>query len=443
MSLGDQMTRDTKSIIAGVACLAVTIASTSAVIASKKVFANKEITHAEYLVPVEAAILEPVKYYLVTKTHTGIVVPTKASELGFERSGRLTEIHVERGDYIKSGIPIGKLDTSSLEIKRLELQAEKAQAEAIFSELKTGARTETIEMARAEIVNLSEQLELEQIKQQRREQLYQQGAITKEQLDEVVFKANALEARLSSARSELERLLAGTRKEKFVAQQAVITALEAKIKDVDNSIAKSTLRSPFAGIIANRFLDEGVVVDPGQPVVRLVKNEQYEVEIGLPVETALQLVSSSRQTIQIGNELYQASVKIVLPELDSTTKTRTVIFNLDSNSVSKVASGQTAKLLLTQSISANGYWLPTTALVGGERGVWYCYTLIAETEMRELGSRSQNLEPYRVSQKSIKIIRTEGDRVLVQGVFQPEETVVISGVEKIIPGQLVSRSSVQ
>lgn len=436
------MNSETKLIIAGMTCLALTTAFASIVV-SKKVFANKGIDNTEYLVPVKAVKLEPVESYLITKTYTGIVVPTKASELGFERPGRLTEINVERGDYIESGMPIGKLDTSSLEIKRLELQAEKTQAEAIFSELKTGARTETIAMARAEIANLSEQLELEQIKQQRRDKLYQQGAISKEQLDEVAFKANALEARLSSARSELERLLAGTRQEKFVAQQAVITALEAKIKDVDNNIAKSTLRSPFAGIIANRFLDEGVVVEPGQPVVRLVKNEQYEVEIGLPVKTALQLDSSSRQTIQIGNELYQASMKIVLPELDSATKTRTVIFNLDSNGVSKIASGQTAKLLLEQSISANGYWLPTTALVGGERDVWYCYTLIAETEMRNLGSRTQNLKPYRVSQKSIEVIRTEGDRVLVEGVFQPEETVVINGVEKIIPGQLVSRSSVQ
>ncbi|MGL5940890.1 MAG: hypothetical protein ACRC2S_10930 [Waterburya sp.] len=52
--------------------------------------------------------------------------------------------------------------------------------------------------------DLEKQLELEQLKSDRREYLYAEGAISQEQLDEVAFNSQALSERLANAQSNLD-----------------------------------------------------------------------------------------------------------------------------------------------------------------------------------------------------------------------------------------------
>ncbi|MBD2001089.1 efflux RND transporter periplasmic adaptor subunit [Leptolyngbya sp. FACHB-541] len=393
------------------------------------------------VLPVKTTQVAPVESYSLTQTYTGEVTAARTSELGFERSGKLIWLAVDQGKRVMAGAAIAKLDTQNLETQRQRLLAQKAQEVAILQELQNGARTQVIAAAQAEVGELENQLELERIRRDRREYLYTEGAISAEQLDEVSFGQGALRDRLAAAQSRLDELQAGTRPERIAAQQAVIKQLDAEIADLDITIAKSTITAPFSGTVGERRVDEGTVVEAGQPVVRLVEGASPEVEIGVPAAVASQLEPGSQQQVQIGELTYQAAIASLKPEVNPTTRTRTVVLTLDPSTVRSVAPGQVARLQIQQTIPADGFWLPTTALVRGERGLWSCYVLA------EADQPNADLKPnaYAVERRDVEVLHTEGDasgagealRVLVRGTIQPGDTVITDGTHRIVPGQLV------
>ena len=319
--------------------------------------------------------IQLVKTYQTTQSYTGEVVARLTSEVGFERNGKLVQVLVDEGDRVRLGTVLAQLDSSNLEAQRQSLVAQKAQATSRLTELKNGARAEDIASAEARVRDLEKQLELEQLKRDRRSYLYKEGAIAAEQLDEVALNSQALAERLTNAKSNLAELINGTRYEQIAAQQAVVEQLLAQIADLDITIAKSTLKAPFSGTISIRHVDEGTVIEAGQGIFRLVSDSQPEVKIGVPINVAVKLSSDSQQILEIGGKTYQAKVKSILPEVDPATRTRTVVLRLASTA--QVSPQEIARLQITQTIATEGYWLPVTALVKSDRGLWSCYAVVA------------------------------------------------------------------
>lgn len=383
------------------------------------------------VLPVETIEIEPVDAYQVSRTYTGRIAAVRTSNLGFPRSGEIEQIYVEEGDRVTKGQALAKLDTRNLQTQRQQLLAEKAGASARLSELQTGARVEDIDAAQAAVQDIEQQLKLQSQQRKRRELLYAQGAIAKEELDEFAFGEGALKARLNEARSNLAELKNGTRPEQVAAQQATIQQLEARIADLDVNLDKSTLKAPFTGIVAQKDLDEGTVANAGQSVIRLVENTAPEARIGMPSNVANELTIGSTQTVKIGSQTYQAKVASILPEVNANTRTQTVVFNLDASAIAQIDPGQTVRLELDRDIDNPGYWLPTEALTQGIRGLWTCYGL----------TKAEDSDNYIVKQHAVEIINQKGDRALVRGTLQPGDLIVASGIHRLVPGQRVQVAS--
>jgi multidrug efflux pump subunit AcrA (membrane-fusion protein) len=386
-------------------------------------------SRASRILPVETLTVQPVDSYEVSRTYTGEIAALRASDLGFERSGELIQVLVKEGDRVKAGQSLARLDTRNLETQRQQLEAEKARAEAQLVELKAGPRQEDINAARAAVRDLEEQLKLQQVQRSRREFLYGEGAISREELDEYTYGAQALQARLEQARSNLEELLNGTRWEQIAAQQAAVQQLDARIADVEVTVAKSTLKAPFAGIVATRQVDEGTVVGAGQSVINLVENAAPEARIGMPTGMANQLQIGSSQTVKIGSETYSATVSSILPEVDPNTRTQIVVFALERSAIPQINPGQTVRVDLIETIATQGYWLPTESLSQGIRGLWTCYVLTQPDDTKP--------EVYEIKQQSVEILHQESDRVLVRGTLQAGDRIVANGTHRLVPGQKV------
>ncbi len=99
---------------------------------------TKEVTVARPL-PVTTLQATPVKSYQVLRTYTGAIAAIRTSELGFERGGKLIQVFVKEGDRVKSGQAIAKLDVSNLQMQKLQLEAQKAQAQARLDEFIAGS----------------------------------------------------------------------------------------------------------------------------------------------------------------------------------------------------------------------------------------------------------------------------------------------------------------
>ena len=387
-------------------------------------------TERTELLPVETLTLNPVTSYEIARAYTGDIAAQRASDLGFERSGQLVEVLVREGQRVAANQPLAQLDTQNLQAQRLQLEAEIARASALLTELKTGPRVEDIVAAQAAVRYLEQQLLLQQAQYSRREYLFEEGAISAEELDEFSFGQNALEARLDRERSNLVELQNGTRHEQIAAQVALVQQLEASLADLDVTIGKSTLRAPFDGIIAAQSVDEGTVVGAGQSVIELVEAVNLEARIGIPAATATQLQMGDSEEVRLGGQVYPATIAAILPTVDFETRTQTVVFQLEQVTPAQVAPGQTARVELVETVPTDGFWLPTDALTQGIRGLWNCYVVTQP----EAGDHNT----YVVQQKAVEILHQTGDRVLVRGTLQPGDRVVASGTHRLVSGQQVN-----
>lgn len=375
--------------------------------------------------PVQTQVLERVSQYQVERAYTGEIVARRSSELGFELAGTLVEVLVDEGDTVTKGEPLARLDTRSLQAQRQQLEAQRRQSQAQFQELQRGPRQEDIAAAQAVVQDLRAQLDLARLQQQRREELYIRGAISLEERDEAAFGAEALESRLNQAQSQLDELNAGTRIEQIDAQDAQVDQIEASLQNLDVSLTKSVIYAPFDGRVSLRLVDEGVVISPGQSVMRLVENSELEVRIGVPSQRANRIATGSNQVIEVNGRLFSGQVTALLPELDETSQTVTVVVTLPADA--QPAIGATARLKLLDQQDEIGYWLPTSALVAGERGLWSAYVLDEPA--------GENL--YGVSRREVEVLYTESDRAFVRGLLQPGEKIVTSGTHRLVAGQTV------
>ena len=231
----------------------------------------------------------------------------------------------------------------------------------------------------------------------------------------------------------MDELEAGTRIEQVSAQDAQIEQIDASLKTLDVSIAKSVIYAPFDGRISLQLVDEGVVVSPGQPVMRLVEGDALEARIGVPGPMAGRMTLGSPQVVEVNGQTYSGQVTALLPELDDGSQTVTVVVTLSPGAQPTI--GATARLTLQVQQDEIGYWLPISALVARERGLWSAYVLSEPKNEPTNGPTAANL--YEVNRREVEILHTESDRAFVRGLLQPEEKLVTSGTHRLVPGQLV------
>lgn len=218
------------------------------------------------------------------------------------------------------------------------------------------------------------------------------------------------------ARAEVESAEAGVR-----SQQAVIDRLQTQL-------GQTSVRSPVAGIVAERQANVGDVASPGSPIVTLIQNNQLRlvaevpqtqldrVAIGAPV--AISSTADSRLRLQ-------GTVQSIDPVVNATSRTAQVNISLPGSDL--LRSG----LFLRGDIRTNsrqGLVIPATALQPQPDGTSLVFVLGEGNQVTartvELGNR----------------LPTNGDQPaqveVVQG-LQSGEQVVTSGVGFLQDGDIV------
>jgi RND family efflux transporter MFP subunit len=301
----------------------------------------------------------------------GLIAARRESSLGFERGGRIDAVFVDIGERVEAGQILARLDTRALE-------AQIAAADAQTAE--TAART-------ALAVGT----------QDRQGQLLERGHISEQRFDEVRTSTRAAQAQ----------------------QHASAAAADALRVQLDLSV----ITAPFGGVVTAREADEGTIASPGQPLLHIIENDALEIRVGLPPELAAGLVPGEMYDFAGEGVSLAARLRASTGVVDRQTRTVTVLFDVAPGTIA--APGQVVRLVVETPINADGFWVPTSALSEGRRGLWSVFVLKAE------GSA------YVLEARIVETVRIETERVFVRGAVADGETVLASGLQRVTPGQLV------
>lgn len=252
--------------------------------------------------------------------------------------------------------------------------------------------------------------------------------------DELTARQEELEAELQLAVRNLGRVSA-LRKENLSSEReqdelsSRVTMMRASLQQLEAALAanavrlqQSELRAPFAARVASREVDSGVVVAAGAPVLRLVESALREVRAGLPQAIAETLRPGAMLSLRMGTREARGSVIALGPTVDSATRSRAVRVALNED----WPPGSLAYIGIDEWVAIGGVWMPDTAVTEGLRGTWVAYVAMPEGDAR-----------YRVEARSVVIHHASGDRLFVSGALRDGETVLVAGLHRYAPGQLV------
>lgn len=317
---------------------------------------------------------------------------------------QIQQLLVREGDAVAAGQVLAILDDATL-----QADLRQAQAQLSVSQAQVTQREASLAQAQANLAEAQQNLE-------RLRTLAAQGAISQQELTRQQTQTTTAQQSVGLARAEVESAEAGVR-----SQQAVIDRLQTQL-------GQTSVRSPVAGIVAERQANVGDVASPGSPIVTLIQNNQLRlvaevpqtqldrVAIGAPV--AISSTADSRLRLQ-------GTVQSIDPVVNATSRTAQVNISLPGSDL--LRSG----LFLRGDIRTNsrqGLVIPATALQPQPDGTSLVFVLGEGNQVTartvELGNR----------------LPTNGDQPaqveVVQG-LQSGEQVVTSGVGFLQDGDIV------
>ena len=314
----------------------------------------------------------------IEEFYPGIVSARRESALGFERGGRIDAISVDVGDRVSEGQLLARLDMRALDAQIAAADAQTAEAAA-----QTALAAET---------------------EDRQAQLLERGHISQQRYDEVRTSTRAAQAR----------------------QNAAAAAADALRVQRDLSI----VTAPFDGVVTARHADEGAIAQPGQPVLDIVESEALEIRVGLPQAIAAGLQAGEAHRFMLEGQPLDAVFRTSTGVIDRQTRTVTALFDLDN--AAGAAAGQVVRLAVATPIGTDGFWVPTSALAEGRRGLWSVYVL-----------RPDDTGSHILERRAVETVRIEAGRVFVRGAVEDGELLLASGIQRITPGQRVTPAAIE
>ncbi len=199
-------------------------------------------------------------------------------------SGILVDKHVQRGQFVKAGDLLFKLDDNPQALVVGESRASLSQAKEIYTDLIKPRRAPEIDAITAQVEQTNSQLLLAQLRVKRYQELYQKHAVDKDTLDASVERLNELTYLKSQYQANLALAKLGSRQYQVKAQRAQVASLRFKLQKVKWEMQQKQIYAPADGIIFDTYFEQGEFVDAAHPIAALLTPSNIRIQFFVPAD---------------------------------------------------------------------------------------------------------------------------------------------------------------
>ena len=184
--------------------------------------------------------------------------------------GRIEEMKVAEGDRVEQGQLLYTLSTPELDAKLQQAEAVKSAASALDAAAVAGARVQQIEAALHMWQKAQAGLELARKTYDRVKNLYEQGVVPAQKLDEAQANFRAMEATSQAAKAQYDLARDGARKEDKAAAAAKVRQAQGAVEEVESYISDAMVYAPVSGEVSTIIAEQGELVGTGYPAVAIL-----------------------------------------------------------------------------------------------------------------------------------------------------------------------------
>lgn len=319
----------------------------------------------EEIVAVQTAVIKPTGM-TQEYTYSGEVRGRYESQLAFQVNGKVSKRLVEVGTQVQAGDALMQIDSKDLQ--------------------------QVVNSNSAQVYGAESQLKLAESNLNRYRQLYEHGVVSRAVLDQF---ENQYEVAVAATRQTTAQLSAG-----------------------ENQLGYSVLYADHSGVISKINVEAGQVVSAGQPVMTLVQDGEWEVEISVPENRIDELRKLPQVKVSfwaLPNISIDGAVREISPMADPLTRTYKVRISL-ANPSPEIKLGMTASVALMGSDAQTAATIPLSAIYqnGDTPNVW-----VVNGDTVTL----RQIQTGKFGDGTIQVIAglQQGDRIVTAGVHKLSE----------------------
>ena len=183
--------------------------------------------------------------------------------------GRILEFRVKEGQTVQTGDTLAILEAPDIAAKMEQARAAEAAAQAQNEKAIKGARQEQIQAAYEMWQKAQAGVEIAEKSYKRVKNLFEQGVMPAQKLDEVTAQLNASIATEKAAKSQYTMAKNGAEREDKMAAAALVERAKGAVAEVESYIKETFLIAQSAGEVSEIFPKVGELVGTGAPIMNI------------------------------------------------------------------------------------------------------------------------------------------------------------------------------
>lgn len=227
---------------------------------------------------------------------TGALKPKETVNVTPQATGRLQELYFRVGDIVAARAPIAELDDE-------ELQQQVHRAEAAI-----GVTNASLTQREAEHQNAKATL-------QRSEDLFKDGLISPQEFEQQKTSVAVFEAQMHLAKAQK-------------------TQAEAELRELHIRLEQTKIYAPMAGVVAQRYVDVGALVNPNTPVIQLVNLSTMVTQGNVPERSIGKLRVGNEAIVSVDaipDKPFTGRVARISPVLDAATRSALIEIDIPNS----------------------------------------------------------------------------------------------------------------
>jgi RND family efflux transporter MFP subunit len=371
-------------------------------------------------------------------TYPGTVAPDEDIPLYGRVEGWVLSIGPREGDVVRAGQVLARLDTTQLgpEVQQHEFAVAAARAaydqhQVAISEAESNYERQktAIAQAKADLADAQAKESFAASEFQREKALYQAGAVSGSEFDQAKQTYASAQARVAAVREQIAAQEAAAQAarhqitERVKMSQAMgdqVRAQQAGLAQMQATLGYAVVVAPQSGVVTARLVDPGVLVKPGQPLLKMARMDKIRVRVQVAQQDATAVRVGTPVEIRLEGlpEPVKAHVTRVFPQNDPKTRTTTVE-SLIPNPGGRIKLDMYASVTLDLGVHKDTVVIPRAAVLPGEDGQPIVF--VADGNY----ARAHRVTPG----------LAQGDWIEITQGIKPGEMVVTDGNRGLVDGQ--------
>ncbi len=301
------------------------------------------------------------------------VEPFQSAQVYSRVAGYVTSWNAELGARVEAGDVLAVIDTPELDQELLQARSDLNEAHAAVAqaEAELAESQAALDLAEAERSRARADLALADSRLQRRQTLFQKGALTQDDLDTAVRDRDARAADVAAADAAVARQAANlkTRAAVIESQQAAVEGRQANVRRLEELYGFRNLVAPFDGVVTRRNVEVGQLVTAGgtapqQELYVIAQTDRVRVQTPVPQSEAAGIRDGSSVVVRVpelpGQDI-TATVTRTSQSLDPGSRTLLAEIELP-NPDGRMYPGIYAEVVIETEASTTAWVVPTNTL---------------------------------------------------------------------------------